>query len=166
MCSPRSSLWIWVLSLCSYHIFQVRSEIYCVWNYTSLKKSTDVSSQGWAQGWKSLSCQAKLSTELLSSMSDACWGWLWHLKESSPLTRPAQQWHRTDVTWSQLTPAVSPGLPKLRDCKVASACPAAEGVPFSRHFVNAVGVQRPWGRAKGSTLWLHWVRDTYHPWSS
>lgn len=54
----------------------------------------------------------------------------------------------TELMWlghRQFTPTVSPGLSKWRDHKPASTCPDTGGEPFSRDFVNAVGVQRPRG---------------------
>ena len=107
----------------------------------------------------------ELSAELLGSRCDACWGWLRQLKATSPQIQPPQWWPEDWCDWKSKA-VYTCSQPWAAEAEGWWTClcpsPAAEGrgnSRFSRHSVNAVGIQSPQGVTKGKAQPLHWVQD-------
>lgn len=139
--SKKFSVNLSLKSVLPYHIFRMRTVIY-YYNETTphWRYLPDVSSQGWAQGWKALSCKAELSTELWSFISKPAGAGhgIWRSPATTSLCCPVVA---TELMWlghRQFTPAVSPGLPKMRDDKLYSL------VLIQMGFLSA------------GTLWMLW----------
>lgn len=152
-----------------YHIFRTRTVIYCVWNHTSLKTCTWCLLSGLGTRLKGPFPQSWVERRAFS-VHVWCLLGLAVAAEGVQPANPASPAVARELM--QLEVKGSLHLQSAMGCRswrmvnlslLFPCCREVGSSPFSRHTMNAVGVQSPQGSTKGSHQSLHWVQDTNVP---